>query len=159
MQFFSDCIPTQVLCNIVYTDTSGADFEAQYGEISSNNRVLTTKEVHNFVKAVVANNKYEVYSHLVDTGVRLCHDDLLYLACQAGAGDMAQLIMENKVEPVDYVTKYGWTGVEIAAINGHYDIVKLLVQGHGANVNWVNPHSHYTPLENAIEGGHLHTVR
>ena len=57
------------------------------------------------------------------------------------------------------MTKYGWTGVEIAAINGHYNIVKLLVQGHGANVNWVNPHNLYTPLENAIEGGHLHTVR
>ena len=62
-------------------------------------------------------------------------------------------------EHADHVTKYGWTGVEIAAINGHYNIVKLLVQGHGANVNWVNPHNLYTPLENAIEGGHLHTVR
>ena len=57
------------------------------------------------------------------------------------------------------VTKYGWTGVEIAAVNGHYEIVKMLVKEFGENVNFENPNNHFTPLDNAIEGGHLETVR
>ena len=57
------------------------------------------------------------------------------------------------------MTKYGWTAIEIAAINGKYDIVKMLVKNYAGNVNQENPYNHMTPLENAIEGGHLATVR
>ena len=59
----------------------------------------------------------------------------------------------------DNVTKYGWTAVEIAAINGHIDIVWMLVNDFGGNINLVNPCNHSTPLENAIEGGHFETVK
>ena len=57
------------------------------------------------------------------------------------------------------VTKYGWTALEIAAINGFDDIISLLVTQYGGDVNQENPNNHATPLENAIEGGHLKTVR
>ena len=62
-------------------------------------------------------------------------------------------------EDPNRVTKYGWTALEIAAINGRTEIVNLLVRSYGANVNLMNINNHYTPLENAIEGGHLDTVR
>ena len=59
----------------------------------------------------------------------------------------------------DNVTKYGWTAVEIAAINGYIDIVKMLIQEFNGKINLENPCNHSTPLENAIEGGHLETVK
>ena len=99
MQFFADYIPAQVVNSIVYSDTANVNLIAQDGVITTQQggRTLTTKEVHSFVKTVVASNKTEVYRHLVINRFRLNHDDLLYLACQGGAGDMAQLIMERKV--------------------------------------------------------------
>ena len=56
------------------------------------------------------------------------------------------------------MTKYGWTALEISAINGRTEIVRMLVMDHGADVNLRNRNNHFTPLENAIEGGHLDTV-
>ena len=56
------------------------------------------------------------------------------------------------------MTKYGWTVLEIAAINGRTEVVELLVS-QGADINLMNVNNHFTPLENAIEGGHLTTVR
>ena len=63
----------------------------------------------------------------------------------------------ERVDP-NRVTKYGWTVLEIAAINGRTEVVRLLVS-HGADINLMNINNHFTPLENAIEGGHLDTVR
>ena len=67
-------------------------------------------------------------------------------------------IIFQHVDP-NRVTKYGWTAVEIAAINGHIDIVKMLVNQYNAKKNFENPNNGTTPLENAIEGGHLETVK
>ena len=64
----------------------------------------------------------------------------------------------QRVDP-DRVTKYGYTALEISAINGRTEIVRLLVREHGANVNKMNDNNQFTPLENAIEGGHMDTVR
>ena len=66
-------------------------------------------------------------------------------------------ICVERVDP-NRVTKYGWTLLEIAAINGRSEVVRLLVN-HGADINLMNVNNHFTPLENAIEGGHLDTVR
>ena len=67
-------------------------------------------------------------------------------------------ILYQHVKP-DFITKYGFSAVEIAALNGYYSIVKTLVQKYGADINFQNPYNHMRPLENAIEGGHLDTVR
>ena len=98
MKFLAGSIPDQVSYNVVYTDTDGTDYEASDGVIRSSSQALTlnSKEVHNFVKMVVAKNKTEVYRRLVVSGFRLSPDDLIYLACQAGAGDMTQLLMTSK---------------------------------------------------------------
>ena len=63
----------------------------------------------------------------------------------------------KRIDP-NRVTKYGWTALEISAINGRTEIVRMLVTDHGADVNLKNINNHFTPLENAIEGGHLETV-
>ena len=68
------------------------------------------------------------------------------------------VISVQRVDP-DRVTKYGYTALEISAINGRTEIVRLLVREHGANVNKMNDNNQFTPLENAIEGGHMDTVR
>ena len=59
------------------------------------------------------------------------------------------------------MTKYGWTAVEIAAINGHYHIVKMLVTSYTgrADINHLNKNHQNHPLDSAIEGGHFETVR
>ena len=67
-------------------------------------------------------------------------------------------LLYQHVKP-DFITKYGFSAVEIAALNGYYNIVKTLVQKYGADINFQNPYNHMRPLENAIEGGHLDTVR
>ena len=67
-------------------------------------------------------------------------------------------LFSQHVDP-NRVTKCGWTAVEIAAINGHIDIVKMLVNQYNAKKNFENPNNGTTPLENAIEGGHLETVK
>ena len=103
MQFSANCIPLQVVDNIVYSDaTNDLVLTAHDNGITCRQggmdiRALNTKEVHSFVKMVVASNKTEVYRNLVNNRFRLSHEDLLYLACQGGAGDMAQIIMERKV--------------------------------------------------------------
>ena len=56
---------------------------------------------------------------------------------------------------VDKVTKYGFTAMEIAALNGRSKIVRILAN-HGANPNFCSP-SGVPPFENALEGGHLDT--
>ena len=105
MQFSTNCIPSNVVDNIVYSDaTNDLVLMAEDNVITCRQggmdiRTLNTKEVHSFVKLVVASNKTEVYRNLVNNRFRLSHEDLLYLACQGGAGDMTQLIMERKVRP------------------------------------------------------------
>ena len=69
------------------------------------------------------------------------------------------MLQSDQAETANRVTKYGWTAVEIAAINGHHPIVRSLVTTYGGNINQSNPYNHTTPLENAIEGGHLDTVK
>ena len=118
--------------------------------------------------------KTAVFNHLLASNFQLKVGDLVYLACQHGHIHMVRTMMESKVrigglESVDViavqridpnrVTKYGWTALEISAINGRTEIVRMLVTDHGADVNLKNINNHFTPLENAIEGGHLDTVR
>ena len=111
---------------------------------------------HKFVKTVIQGGKLAVFNHLLAGGFSMHLSDLIYLACQFGHLSLVRAIMDTGRVEVDNVTKYGWTPLEIAAVNGRTDIVKLLVTTYKADVNLDRK---YTPLENAIEGGHLDTVK
>ena len=76
-----------------------------------------------------------------------------------GGGDLCNYQQLSQHVKPDFITKYGFSAVEIAALNGHYSIVQTLVQKYGADINFQNPYNHMRPLENAIEGGHLDTVK
>jgi len=159
MKFYSKFIEDYVENNIVYKSGNDPDLVVERGEIRQGNTYLTSKETHSFIKEVVSHNKVQVFQTLLNNGISLHLGDLIYLACQRGSRDMVTSIMNtNHVDP-NRVTKYGWTAVEIAAINGHIDIVKMLVNQYNAKKNFENPNNGTTPLENAIEGGHLETVK
>ena len=86
MQYSRDCIPAQVINNIIWStpnDNIGPDvfLIAEDGVITERRsggdvrdalclRQLTTKEVHSFVKVVVTSNKTEVFRHLDNSGFR-----------------------------------------------------------------------------------------
>ena len=54
--------------------------------------------------------------------------DLIYLACQFGHLPLVRVIMDTGRVEVDNLTKYGWTPLEIAAVNGRTEVVRLLVK-------------------------------
>jgi len=177
MKYHPKNIPDIVTNNVVYRSTSGevvainGELKKMVGASSSSSSSSSDDEssgvpvgdVHGFVKQVVSSNKTEVLRHLLKNGftnIRL--QDLIYLSCQHGCLEMTKLIMDSKQNVSgNYVTKYGWTAVEIASINGHYDVVKMLVTGYAgrADINHLNKNSRNYPLDSAIEGGHFQTVK
>ena len=98
MKFNKKFIPDAVTNNVVYAE-DGKHCTAANGDIMINGgQYLTKKETHELVKTVVSNNKTQVFQHLVKEGVSVHLGDLVYLACQHGAGDMVNAIMGMKVE-------------------------------------------------------------
>ena len=149
-EFLAECIPDRVIDSIVYADTEGT---------------LTAQHVHNFsksashkfVKKVIQTGKLSVFTHLRAVGLKMNLGDLIYIACQYGHLDLVSAMMDSGRVHVNEVTKYGWTPLEIAAVNGRKEVVQLLVQKYDADIN-LQFNRQYSPLENAIEGGHLDTV-
>ena len=141
---------------MVYT-APGETIVAEDGQLLTHHHAVLDKPVeHKFIKEVIRHNKVEIFRHLLATRVPLHLSDI-YLACQHGHLDMTKIIMNTGVVEVDKATKYGWTPLEIAALNGRTELVKLLVQNFGANPNFSS--GQHCPLEYAIEGGHLDTVK
>jgi len=153
MKIIPENIPDQVVNDVIYHD-NGVDYA-----IDSKGSISPQIETSKLAKEVVSKNKLEVFKHLKKNKIKLNYSDLIFVSCQFGYMEMTTEIMDSKKVKADKVTKYGWTPVEIAAINGHYEIVKTLVQQYKANVNLMNPNTNLTPLENAIEGGHFDTVK
>ncbi len=54
--------------------------------------------------------------------------------------------------------RYGWTALHAACINNHPDVVKILTQHDGIDVN-VQTASNYTPLHWACHWGYLKCVQ
>jgi len=115
-----------------------------------------TFEYGNFVKEVLKNNKREVFLFLINSGVKLRLGDLVYFPSQHGHRHIVEDILRTKRIEVDKVTKYGFTALEIAALNGWTDVVVMLVREYGARVNFVD--GKISPLRKAVEGGHYGTV-
>ena len=81
----------------------------------------------------------------------------LSLACQRKHWQIADSLLERGADP----NKHNEIGVPLfyASKHGSDDIAQKLIS-HGADVNaWCEPDRGYTPLEAAIEAGHLSTIK
>ena len=84
--------------NIVYVE-NGFNYTIENREIRTPyQEYLSPKEVHDFVKVVVSNNKVSVLQHMMNNGFQLKVVDLAYLACQHGCYEMTKLLMDKGVQ-------------------------------------------------------------
>lgn len=82
---------------------------------------------------------------------------LLARACARGEYETAKQRLGERPEDLNVADYAGNTPLQIAAINGCEDIVKLLIEG-GCNLDCVN-YDKDTPLLDAVDNGHLGVVR
>ncbi|EAQ90960.1 hypothetical protein CHGG_02895 [Chaetomium globosum CBS 148.51] len=78
-------------------------------------------------------------------------------ACAKGEYDTAKLRLQDRPDDINVADYAGNTPLQIAALNGYDDIVKLLVEA-GCNLDCVN-NDKDTPLLDAVENGHLDVVK
>ncbi|KAK4456172.1 hypothetical protein QBC34DRAFT_419911 [Podospora aff. communis PSN243] len=78
-------------------------------------------------------------------------------ACAKGEYEIAKHRLQERPEDINVADYAGNTPLQIAALNGFDDIVKLLVDA-GCNLDCVN-NDKDTPLLDAVENGHLEVVR
>ncbi|XP_064390768.1 uncharacterized protein LOC135338524 [Halichondria panicea] len=81
----------------------------------------------------------------------------LYKASRDGRVDEVERLLARGA-PVDWRDNIGWTALHIACINNHPDVVKILTQQDGIDVNVQNTNK-YTPLHHACYRGHLKCVQ
>ncbi|UNI14140.1 hypothetical protein JDV02_000805 [Purpureocillium takamizusanense] len=82
---------------------------------------------------------------------------LLARACARGEYESAKTRLTERPEDLNVADYAGNTPLQIAAINGCEDIVKLLIEA-GCNLDCVN-YDKDTPLLDAVDNGHLGVVR
>jgi hypothetical protein len=82
---------------------------------------------------------------------------LLARACARGEYDSAKHRLGDRPEDLNVADYAGNTPLQIAAINGCEDIVKLLIDA-GCNLDCVN-YDKETPLLDAVDNGHLGVVK
>lgn len=82
---------------------------------------------------------------------------LLARACARGEYDVAKMRLGERREDLNVADYAGNTPLQIAAINGCEDIVKLLIDA-GCNLDCVN-YDKDTPLLDAVDNGHLGVVK
>ncbi|KAK1751672.1 hypothetical protein QBC47DRAFT_364035 [Echria macrotheca] len=78
-------------------------------------------------------------------------------ACAKGEYEIAKQRLQDRPEDINVADYAGNTPLQIAALNGYEDIVKLLVDA-GCNLDCVN-NDKDTPLLDAVENGHIGVVR
>ncbi|KAK4147050.1 uncharacterized protein C8A04DRAFT_9365 [Dichotomopilus funicola] len=78
-------------------------------------------------------------------------------ACAKGEYDVAKHRLQERPEDINVADYAGNTPLQIAALNGYDDIVKLLVDA-GCYLDCVN-NDKDTPLLDAVENGHLDVVK
>ncbi|KAK3692738.1 ankyrin repeat protein [Podospora appendiculata] len=78
-------------------------------------------------------------------------------ACAKGEYETAKQRLQERPEDINVADYAGNTPLQISALNGFDDIVKLLVDA-GCNLDCVN-NDKDTPLLDAVENGHLEVVR
>ncbi|KAL2156133.1 hypothetical protein VTH82DRAFT_878 [Thermothelomyces myriococcoides] len=78
-------------------------------------------------------------------------------ACAKGEYEIAKQRLQERPEDINVADYAGNTPLQIAALNGFVDIVRLLVDA-GCNLDCVNNEKD-TPLIDAVENGHLDVVK
>ncbi|KAH7041109.1 uncharacterized protein B0I36DRAFT_260682 [Microdochium trichocladiopsis] len=78
-------------------------------------------------------------------------------ACAKGEYEVAKRRLGERPEDLDFADYAGNTPLQVAALNGHEDIVKLLIEA-GCNIDCRNSDKE-TPLLDAVENGHLEVVK
>lgn len=78
-------------------------------------------------------------------------------ACAKGEYEIARQRLQERPEDINVADYAGNTPLQIAALNGYDDIVRLLVDA-GCNLDCVN-NDKDTPLLDAVENGHLEVVK
>ncbi|KAL2018827.1 hypothetical protein VTK56DRAFT_385 [Thermocarpiscus australiensis] len=78
-------------------------------------------------------------------------------ACAKGEYETAKQRLQERPEDINVADYAGNTPLQIAALNGYDDIVRLLVDA-GCNIDCVN-NDKDTPLLDAVENGHLEVVK
>ncbi|KAK3302136.1 uncharacterized protein B0T15DRAFT_496607 [Chaetomium strumarium] len=78
-------------------------------------------------------------------------------ACAKGEYQIAKQRLQERPEDINVADYAGNTPLQIAALNGYDDIVRLLVDA-GCNLDCVN-NDKDTPLLDAVENGHLDVVK
>lgn len=78
-------------------------------------------------------------------------------ACAKGEYEIAKTRLQERPEDINVADYAGNTPLQISALNGFDDIVKLLVAA-GCNLDCVN-NDKDTPLLDAVENGHLEVVK
>lgn len=70
---------------------------------------------------------------------------------------MVGLLLSRSAELLQSCDRYGKTGLHIAAMHGHYQMVEILL-GQGAEINAADKNG-WTPLHCAAKAGHLEVVK
>lgn len=78
-------------------------------------------------------------------------------ACAKGEYDVAKTRLQERPEDINVADFAGNTPLQIAALNGYEDIVRLLIDA-GCSLDCVN-YDKDTPLLDAVDNGHLGVVR
>lgn len=115
---------------------------------SSKLRNLATPAESNASPAKMAPHKKHLDAH---------GQTFLARACARGEYDVAKMRLTERPEDLNVADYAGNTPLQIAAINGCEDIVKLLIEA-GCNLDCVN-YDKDTPLLDAVDNGHLGVVK
>lgn len=78
-------------------------------------------------------------------------------ACEDGDITKARRLLQEKPEDLDVADAAGNTPLQCASLNGHEDVVKMLIEA-GCNIHCVNDRKD-SPLLDAVENGHLEVVK
>ncbi|KAI0187763.1 ankyrin repeat protein, partial [Xylaria flabelliformis] len=78
-------------------------------------------------------------------------------ACAKGEYETARKRLAERPEDLNFADYAGNTPLQVASLNGHEDIVQLLIEA-GCNLDCRNSDKE-TPLLDAVENGHLAVVK
>lgn len=113
--------------------------------------------LENFIKTAELKEVKEIINN---SNINIkCHMDrsLLYVAASAGRMETFKYLIDKGL-PVDTPNDFGLTPVYSAAVNGHTDIIKYLVENYDVNINCKSLFGD-TPLSMAIKYNFFDTAK